>query len=147
MLCGYCSWLINIRNHVPTLKVLSREIHPAEIRFIWKAFIEERGAEVFRKIGPSPILWEPFKDSAPSRTAFSNSKTNSQRGNEIHRAVGIGGTCVSLELYQRLNLVFPFSLKSPQFIGPGPNIANGIIAQLSTSRIIHCAVANILEGS
>jgi hypothetical protein len=38
------------------LKVLSTEIGPAEIRFIRKVFIKERGAEVFKKIRPSPIL-------------------------------------------------------------------------------------------
>ncbi len=50
-----------------------------EIRFIQKALIKERDAEVFRKIRPSPILWEPFKDSAPPRTAAGNSETNCQR--------------------------------------------------------------------
>jgi hypothetical protein len=40
------------------LKILSNEIYPAEIRFIRKAFIKERGAEVFRKIRPSSILGE-----------------------------------------------------------------------------------------
>ncbi len=39
---------------------------PDEIRLIWKAFIKERGAEIFRKISPSPILWELFIDSAAS---------------------------------------------------------------------------------
>ncbi len=34
---------------------------PAEIRFIWWVFIEERGAEIFRKIYTSPILWELLK--------------------------------------------------------------------------------------
>ncbi len=46
------------------LKVLT-----SEIRLILKAFIKERGAGIFRKIRPSPILREPFKDSAPPRTA------------------------------------------------------------------------------
>ncbi len=32
---------------------------PAEIRFIWL----ERGADIFRKIRPSPISWELFTDS------------------------------------------------------------------------------------
>ncbi len=41
----------------------------AEIRFFKSAFIKERGAEVIRKIRPSPILWELFIDSSPSRTA------------------------------------------------------------------------------
>jgi hypothetical protein len=44
-----------------TLKILSSEMDPAEIRFIQKAFIKERGAEIFRKILPSPTLCEPFK--------------------------------------------------------------------------------------
>ncbi len=33
---------------------------PAEIRFVRKAFIKKRGAEVFRKSCPSCILWEPL---------------------------------------------------------------------------------------
>jgi hypothetical protein len=37
------------------LKVLSSEMDPAGIRFIRKAFIKERGTEVFRKIHPSLI--------------------------------------------------------------------------------------------
>jgi hypothetical protein len=36
--------------------VLSSEMDPAEIRFIPKAFIKERGTEVFRKICLFPIL-------------------------------------------------------------------------------------------
>jgi|LakMenE01Jun11ns_1017448.scaffolds.fasta_scaffold7646180_1 hypothetical protein len=43
------------------LKVQSPEMDPAETRFLRKAFIQERGAEVFRKIHLSPILWEPLK--------------------------------------------------------------------------------------
>jgi hypothetical protein len=39
-----------------SLKVLSSDMESAEIRFIRKAFIKERGAKVFRKIRPSPIL-------------------------------------------------------------------------------------------
>jgi hypothetical protein len=42
--------------HTTSLKVPSNEMDPAEIRFIRKAFIKERGSEVFRKIRPSPIL-------------------------------------------------------------------------------------------
>jgi hypothetical protein len=39
------------------LKVLSSKMDLAETRFNQKAFIRERGAEVFRKICPSPILY------------------------------------------------------------------------------------------
>ncbi len=46
------------------LKVLSSEMDQAEIRFIQKDFIKERGAEIFRKIRPSPVPREPLKDSA-----------------------------------------------------------------------------------
>ncbi len=35
---------------------------PAEIRFNQKVLFKERGAEDFRKIRPSPILWGPFKE-------------------------------------------------------------------------------------
>jgi hypothetical protein len=39
------------------LKVLSSEMDPAESRLLRQVFIEERGAEVLRKIRPShPIL-------------------------------------------------------------------------------------------
>jgi hypothetical protein len=44
------------------LKVLSSEMDLAETRFNRKAFMRERGEEVFRKICPSPILLVPFKD-------------------------------------------------------------------------------------
>jgi hypothetical protein len=61
---------------------------PAESRFIRKVFIKERGAEVFKK-SARPPSWE-----GPSAV------NNSQRGNEIHRTVGIGGTCVGfLDIY------------------------------------------------
>jgi hypothetical protein len=69
------------------LKVLSSEMDPAEIKFIRKACIKERGVEVFRKIRQSPIRREPFKDSAPPLKAVGNSGTKCYRGNEIHHAV------------------------------------------------------------
>ncbi len=50
------------------LKVSSSEMDLAENGFIRQVFVKERGAEVFIKICPSPILWEPFKDSAPPRS-------------------------------------------------------------------------------
>jgi hypothetical protein len=49
--------------------VLSSEMDQAKTGLILKVFIKGRGAEVLRIIGPSLILWEPFKDSAPSQTA------------------------------------------------------------------------------
>jgi hypothetical protein len=36
--------------------LLSNEMDPAEIKFIGKVFIKERGAKVFKKILPPPIL-------------------------------------------------------------------------------------------
>ncbi len=33
----------------------------SQIRLIWLVIIKERGTEGFRKIHPSPTLWEPFK--------------------------------------------------------------------------------------
>jgi hypothetical protein len=39
---------------VKTLKELSSEMDPAEIRLIRQVIIEERGAEVFRKNPPVP---------------------------------------------------------------------------------------------
>ncbi len=59
---------------------------PAEMGFIRKAF-KESGAEVLRKIRPSPILWEPFKVSAPPRTAVGDSGTNFQHGNSLSGSV------------------------------------------------------------
>jgi hypothetical protein len=77
----------------------------AEIRFIRKAFMKERGAQVFRKIRPPPILWEPIKDSAPPRPAVGYSETNFQLGNEIHLAVEKGSTVVSAFL--KAEICFP----------------------------------------
>ncbi len=99
-----------LETELKTLRVLSSEMDPAEIMFSWKTLIKEIGEEIVRKIGPSPILWEPFKVTAQSRTAVGHSETNSQRGNEIHRAVGIGGTCVGLF---KGWTKFPHSLCSP----------------------------------
>jgi hypothetical protein len=69
------------------LKVLSIEMDQAKIRFLQKPFIKERCAG-FRKNARVPSL-EPFKTTAPPRPAAANLETNSQRGNEIYRAVGI----------------------------------------------------------
>jgi hypothetical protein len=41
---------------------------------IRQVFINERGAEVFRKILPYPFLRKPFKDTAPSNTVVGNFK-------------------------------------------------------------------------
>ncbi len=38
------------------IKGMSNEMDPAEIRFIRKVYIKERGTEAFGKISPSPIL-------------------------------------------------------------------------------------------
>ncbi len=66
IICGLCcEWLSALLNiWIRILKVLYREMDRAEVRFIRKVFIKERSAEIFRKIRPSPILWDPFKDSA-----------------------------------------------------------------------------------
>jgi hypothetical protein len=81
--------------------MLSSEIDQTKIRFIRKAFIKERGAEVFRKIRMSPILQEPIKDSTPPRTVAGNSEMNCQRGNEIHYALGYRRHLC--RLFRRLN--------------------------------------------
>ncbi len=71
------------------VKELSSETDPGEIRFIQKVFRKEKGAEVFRKLRPSPILWEHFKappcscSTAPPCTAVGNSFPNCQLWNEI----------------------------------------------------------------
>jgi hypothetical protein len=49
---------------------------PVEIRFIQKALLKR-------------------EERRFSEICFGDSETNSQRGNEIHCAIGIGGTCVS----------------------------------------------------
>jgi hypothetical protein len=59
------------------LKVLSSEMDPDKIRFETKGLYNERGAEIFRKIRHPPSL-EPFKVTAPSYMAVSNSETNCQ---------------------------------------------------------------------
>jgi hypothetical protein len=53
--------MMQFRQDFGSLKVLSSEMDLAEIRFVRKSFIKERGSEVFRKIRPSPILCETLK--------------------------------------------------------------------------------------
>jgi hypothetical protein len=43
------------------LKILSSEMDPAEIRFIRKAFIEERGTKLLEKSGRPPFCGSPLK--------------------------------------------------------------------------------------
>ncbi len=50
---------------------------------------KEWGAEVSRKIRPSTILWEPFKDSAPPRTFVGNWSLIANSEVRINRAIGI----------------------------------------------------------
>ncbi len=52
------------------LKVLSSEMDLTESKFNRWVVFKEWGAEVFRKIGLTPILWQPFKDSGTPRTAI-----------------------------------------------------------------------------
>jgi len=59
--------------------LLSNEMDPAEIKFIGKVFIKERGAKVFKKILPPPILWEPFEATAPPRSTVGYLETNCTR--------------------------------------------------------------------
>ncbi len=141
--CTHCTvpseikriWSEERRRLKSFLKVLSSVMDPAEIRFIRKAFLKERGAEISRKIRPSPILWKPFKDSRSLRTAVGNSELNSKRGNEIHRAVGIGSTCVG---FFKGRTVF----EKPPVFCTGPNFTTGIIiARLPTLRSIHSSDA------
>jgi hypothetical protein len=58
-----------------------------------------RAVEVFRKIGPFPIL--PFKDSAPPRTAVSQQRTLSAAFYLLHTGVGNGGMN-KFETYRQL---------------------------------------------
>ncbi len=51
-----------------SLKVLSSEMDLAESGLIWWIFIKERGAEIFSKFRTPPMLWEPVKVTAASRT-------------------------------------------------------------------------------
>ncbi len=62
----------NLETELKTVRVLSSEMDPVEIMFIWKTLIKERGEEIMKKIRPSPILCEPFKVTAPSRTVVGN---------------------------------------------------------------------------
>ncbi len=89
ILCFLCDKTLKVlpsKVFIYVLKVLSSEMDPAGIRLVRKVFNKERGAEVFRKICPSPILRVPFScwqlgNEFPTR-------------DEIHRTVGIGGTCL-----------------------------------------------------
>ncbi len=107
----------------------------AEIRFIRKTFIKERGSQVFRKFRLSSILWEPFRDSAPPRAAVGYSETNFQLRNEIHHAVEKGNT--SFSLFKGWTK-FSHSLKSFQYI---------CTAWSQHRYKHHRAVANIEERS
>ncbi len=51
------------------LKVLSREMDHAKSGLIRKLFMKGRGGEIFSWFRPPHILWEHFKDFAPSYTA------------------------------------------------------------------------------
>jgi hypothetical protein len=57
------------------LKVLSSEMGPAVIK--------EWGAEIFRIIRPSPMLWEPFKVRAPFRTTVGDLEEYCQRRTQL----------------------------------------------------------------
>ncbi len=74
-----------LQNETTSLEVLSSYMDPAEIKFIRKDVIKERGAEVFRKIRPSFILWKPFKATAKSRTAVGYLKTNCQQPTQFYQ--------------------------------------------------------------
>ncbi len=116
----------------------------AEIRFIPKTFIKKRGGEVFRKIRPSPILWEPFKDSVPPSTAGANSETSSQHGNDIHRV--LWDRHHLCRLFQRL-LSFPTLFEEPlvpTLLQSSSHMCKhrGVfIAPLPISQSVHSAVA------
>ncbi len=51
--------VITIQREEMFLKVLSSGMGSAEIKFIRKAFIKERGAEIFILNPPIPISWKP----------------------------------------------------------------------------------------
>ncbi len=94
-------------------------------------------------------VWEPFKDSAPPRSAVGNSETNSQHGNEIHSAVGIGGTCVGFfkgwtvfpHFLWRASRVFALVLTSLQASSRSCQHRRAFIAPLPISRSVHSTVA------
>jgi hypothetical protein len=48
--------VVSFRGRYRFLKLLSSDMDEAKSMFIRKLFIKERGAEVFRKISPAPIL-------------------------------------------------------------------------------------------
>jgi hypothetical protein len=109
-----------------------------EIRFMRKDFIQERRRD-FRKSGRLSSCESTLKIPHHFVQLFGNSEMNSQCGNEIQHTVGIDSTCVGF--FKGKTKFPPFSLKSRQCI------RTGIIAQLPTSRTVHCAVANIAERS
>ncbi len=63
--------------HLVPLKVLSSEMDPAKIRLI---------AKFFRKNPSVPIMWDPFKFTAPSRTVIGNYAPNGQLQSKAHTA-------------------------------------------------------------
>ncbi len=90
-------------------KLLSNEMYLAEFKCLRSAFIKERGAEVIRKIRPSPVLWlwEPFKDSAQSRTSVGNKVAKSAYSSvsalSLHTTVGKGAVNVFRICFQWRN--------------------------------------------
>ena len=61
---------------------------PAEIRFIPKVVIKEKGAEVFRQNLPIPHpVIEPFKETAPSRTVIVNYDSKCRLRRKAHTAL------------------------------------------------------------
>jgi hypothetical protein len=69
-----CYYLVRFSQSSKTLEILAlfSEMVLAESDIFQKVVIKGWGAEIFRKIVPSLILWEPFKDQAPSRTTVGN---------------------------------------------------------------------------
>ncbi len=145
------------------LKVLSNEMDPAQIRFIRLVVIKEWGAEIFRKIRLSPMLWEPFKVTAPSSTAVGYTVFRNElptAGMKIHRAVGIGdifvcffkGTtelphslCRAANVFALFPTSVSHSLLSSQCrldtVCTVLNVGKTLISQLLMSRSIHWVVS------
>ncbi len=65
---------LSLRLFITSFRAMLRPAYA--LHSIGQVVIKEWGVEIFRKVRPSPMLWEPFKVTVPSRTAVGFLETN-----------------------------------------------------------------------
>ncbi len=63
---------------------VQQEMDPAKVSSFDRSLLREASWRLFRKIRPSPIEWEPFKEMAPSRTVFAHYALNGQMRSKVY---------------------------------------------------------------